>query len=175
MTSNRLSDLFNHLKMSLLKSILILLISAGGFSSCLKEKDDVFYPVLDATQIIGKWKLEEESHDWRREPYEYSKFNVIYEFHPNGVLSVTGVTDNIHSSGYKPGNYSYSVIDTMNFFYPGYEKFLLLEINDTLAINDPQPRTFLFIPFLSSKEMKIVFANYSSNHYFIFKKIKKKQ
>ena len=64
MESKRFSDFFNRLKMNLLKSIVILVILAGGFSLCAKEEDEEFQVAYDASLMIGKWKIEKETGEF---------------------------------------------------------------------------------------------------------------
>jgi len=165
MISNRLSDLMNHLKMNLLKLIVILSVLSGGYSSCKKEKDEVLYPLYDANQIIGKWRCEKEDDNIS---HFYSKFNIIYDFQPDGILSVTGESD-IHFCGLKPGMYPYSIIDTVVitggcYSHEGNGRYL--KIDKTM-----HPSYSLFITKISTKNLNLIEPRFCSPPRFIFKKI----
>jgi len=166
------SIFLNHLKMNLLKSIVFFFILAGGFTSCSKEKEDEdFIIAYDASLIVGRWKIEKVMAGFGHET-NYSKLNIIYEFHPNGFLSVTGEAD-IFFDGYRPGEYPYSFIDEE----PGGCNAFLSEKNIFLKINTlqhpPTKEYYLYVPLVCTKKMILFHAEYCDPPTFFLKKITK--
>ena len=110
MTSNKLLDSFNYLKMNLLKFIVIFTMLLSGLSSCTKNVDekDIFDIVHnESSSIVGKWKLVKvlPTH-WHPKPYDYSNYNIVYDFRANGVLKISGVIDQNYE-GHNLGEYTY--------------------------------------------------------------------
>jgi len=65
----------------------------------------------NSSDIIGEWKLVKVIIPFTGETYDYSQFNISYNFNKNAVLSVSGKTDHIQwYGGHETGEYSYSII-----------------------------------------------------------------
>ena len=152
--------------MKILKHAAILVLLAVIFSSCTKKKDNHDEPA----SFLGKWKLEKEEYrGWSTTIKTYSQYNIVYEFHSNGVLTVTGVMDDIHYGlyygVYKPGEYLYSIVEDENiehlFPYVKDKNGGYLKINDKI-----------FFVCISSKEMMLYYTDFTDPPYFILKKIK---
>ena len=97
---------------------LLLIIAVTACNSNQKE-DDI--PIENLTKsvdsdlyklISGKWQLMEVRASFVSNPpfvYDCSEYNIVYEFKTNGVLIVSGETD--ESIGYTAGEYTYSFVD----------------------------------------------------------------
>jgi len=98
--------------MKAIKNILglamVLLVLAGSFSSCAEDEEPT-------TSIIGKWKLVKVTSSFTSIgpiSFDYSQYNILYEFKVNDILTVSGKTDNIDNyMGHEIGEHSYSIID----------------------------------------------------------------
>ena len=146
-----------------LKYAIILMVLAVCFSSCSKKGPEGHE---EPVNLIGKWKLEKENFAWCGEVRDYSKNNIVYEFHPNGVLTVTGTTDDKVSERYKPGEYLYAILDADE--YSEYLSPYVFEKNAHLLKIDNI--IFLF-RHISSKEKLMENWTYCDASSFILKKI----
>jgi len=63
--------------------------------------------------LTGKWKLVKVEEVFNNPTsYDYSPYNIVYEFQTKGVLTVSGETNNISMyRGHDIGEYSYSIVD----------------------------------------------------------------
>ena len=87
---------------------IVCFVLSGCFFSCTKKYED---PESEST-IIGKWKLVESSSfsfGSGIKVYDYSQYNIVYEFFTNNNLSVSGIPNGI-SAGYKNGKHSYLIL-----------------------------------------------------------------
>ena len=143
----------------------IMLLMAGSFSSCKKKEEN-----KEPASLFGKWKLEKEILPFIGGIYDYSKNNIVYEFHTNGILTVTGESDYISYERFKQGEYLYSIltIDEMNELYSSlygfeleFKYFIYVRIGSII---------YCLYPF-SSKEMAMDNHSYSDCSSFRFKKI----
>ena len=107
---------------------------------------------LSATSIIGKWKLMKKDtwHEGVFATFDYSQYNVIYEFNTSGILTISGDYDN-ECTILKIGNHPYSI--------GNYKE---------LVFNDEDP----FRYFISSNELEIRGSCYVSSEYSYFVKLK---
>ena len=109
------------MKTRILTFAAVLLMVAGGFVSC-KEKEDstcldslysVEHTCFDPECIIGEWKLVKAIIVFSPDApqcYDYSQYNIVYEFKMNNILFVSGITDNI-STLLENGEHFYSIGD----------------------------------------------------------------
>jgi len=74
------------------------------FSACNKNRDDVEIEYLkDSSKLIGKWRMTEMVTSGFLGPatsHDYSQYNIVYEFKANGIVSISGETDDV-------GNHSF--------------------------------------------------------------------
>ena len=66
------------------------------FLVCLSCQNEMDNDSNDS--IVGKWKLMKEVHpytDSRPITYDYSMYDIIYNFKENGIMEVSGVPENI--------------------------------------------------------------------------------
>ena len=103
------------MKTKILKLTILLLIIVGSLSSCDKlRRFEWEYPEFDSynKEIVGKWKLVEVKIPYARPipiSFDYSQYDIVYEFTKKGILSVIGDVDSIDLYlGHEPGIYSYS-------------------------------------------------------------------
>ena len=70
----------------------------------------------DAVRLIGRWKLIKLTVNGYSRPYEeidYSEKDIIYEFQKNGILVITGETDDIFVfNDFKEGEHTYAYRET---------------------------------------------------------------
>ena len=85
---------------------IVLLLLVGIFLSCSEEQLNIDRE----NTIVGKWKLEKTEHPMSGQHFDYSLYNVVYEFKTNNVLTVSTETENSDIWPYT-GEYSYSFID----------------------------------------------------------------
>jgi hypothetical protein len=97
-------------------TVILLLLTAGIFSSCKKEEIK-YKPVPD---IQGKWQLIGPS-SWDGEPTisDYLSMNIIYDFQENNVLIVSGEIEGVEEySGLEAGEHSYHQIPVLEGALP---------------------------------------------------------
>jgi hypothetical protein len=98
----------------------VIFLVAAGFYSCDKQSSSVEpeeeycedcscifdFAHEETASIIGKWKLEKIRLISRAGLFctDCSPYNIVYEFKQNGVLTVSGNTENYN--GYQSGEYS---------------------------------------------------------------------
>ena len=111
---------------NIIKLQVILILLVAGIVGCNKTNEsnqieEIPEETIDSTLytlISGKWQLltvEEVFVPVPQPTHDYSKYNIVYEFKPNGVLTVSGATDDIERYiGHKTGKHSYSFIDDGN-------------------------------------------------------------
>ena len=115
----------------------ILLSLVGGFFSCKEDID-----IDPQKAIIGKWKLVKLTVPMMGVSYNYSNYNIVYDFKANGVLTVSGKIDQIDwYGGYEVGEYPYSV---GNFEYGhnlkiGNYEFWWVRISSKTLVMDDSP------------------------------------
>ena len=66
--------------------------------------------ITDVESLYGVWKLVRVAVLFTAagsQSSDYSQYNILYEFKPNGILTVSGVPENVES--YRDGDYPYSV------------------------------------------------------------------
>jgi hypothetical protein len=114
-----------------LKHIAFLVVFAVGFFSCKKDDDPT-------KAVLGKWKLEKvkkfPTHVWWEdvgvlETFDYSQYNIVYEFKAKNVLTVSGACDIDNYKGHETGNHFFKIHKpvTCRLCKPGPDMF---EIND---------------------------------------------
>ena len=102
----------------------------------IKESSTVVINI-DKGHIIGKWKLVEVKKTMPpEESYDYSQYDLIYEFKTNGVLTVSGEIEDVVNYGFSIGEYSYSP-NTYN----------------SMIIDRYRPYLYLYLCILSSKNL----------------------
>lgn len=103
------------------KSTAIALLLAGCLSSCTEKKNDVDNDCLSifniihdkSASILGKWKLIKtrgivlSSEGYDLKCYDYSRYDIVYEFKTNNVLTISGDLD----IWPKIGEHFYSIVD----------------------------------------------------------------
>jgi len=108
---------------NILKITILLLIVVGSLSSCDKlRRFEWEYPEFDSynKDIVGKWKLVEVKIPYARPvpiSFDYSQYDIVYEFTKKGILMVSGDVDSIDlylELGHEPGIYSYSFVNDGN-------------------------------------------------------------
>ena len=137
------------MKLKIFKITAIALLLAGSFSSCSQKTEDNEEP----GSLIGKWKLEKAEGGFSWIYHDYSKKNIIYEFHPNGVLTVTAESDDVSHGLYESGEYLFSIIETI----VENQQVFNLEINNTRYFFNIYPN-----------RMRIDYAELVDMYYFIF-------
>jgi len=70
------------------KIVLVFLLSCLFLTNCKKNNDDT-------GDIIGKWKLIEVRNTFAQIKIDYSQYNIVYEFKTDGILTVSGKTNDI--------------------------------------------------------------------------------
>jgi len=93
---------------------LLLMVAAMACKSNLTEEDMQTENLEEL--IIGKWQLVKVDEVFVPIPpppsYDYSKYNIMYEFKANGVLTVFGETNNIERYiGHEICDHLYSFVD----------------------------------------------------------------
>ena len=157
-------------KVSMLCMVCILFL-AGSFSACSQKTDNDCNG--EPASFIGKWKLVKSVGGYGFVT-DLSKYNIVYEFHPNGILTITGALDDAR---FKSGDYLYSIVEDVDVedyyfyvccYYPycGIEYGVHIKIDDIVFFNT--------VNAISCKEMSMQFmSQYTNIDYLIFKKIKK--
>ena len=89
----------------------LLLVSI--FSSCSKNTSNIeeMRFLKNPSELFGKWKLSETvSSGFITQPKteNYSQYNIVFEFKPNGILTVSG---NLDSHWPNNGDHDYSVVE----------------------------------------------------------------
>ena len=104
------------MNMKILKLTAILLLLAVCLSSCSKKKEENYGP----DSLIAKWKMEKVVRAWNQGIRDMSQYNIMYEFSPDGIMTVTGVTDDVGYVDFKSGEYLFSILtaDEMDKRYP---------------------------------------------------------
>jgi len=92
------------MKANILIFTAFLLLLAGCFCSCQKKENSIEY----SSMVVGKWKLEFISD--REQTIDYSKYNIVYEFKTNNVLTVTGKVNNTDHRILENGKHFYNVV-----------------------------------------------------------------
>jgi hypothetical protein len=132
----------------------VSLILAGNLASCEKKENNE-----DSTSIIGKWKLVEVTIPFTQTgpiSYDYSQYNIVYEFDTNDVLTVSGEIDHIDRyAGHEPGEYLYSYTQKPNEYIPN---------SYTLIINGQ-----MYACQISSEEMEFNNAFLDGSFYYFIK------
>jgi len=85
---------------------LLFVMMAIVFWSCESQLEGE----TDDDSIIGKWKLKTISFPFTGKTYDYSKYNIVYEFQSNNILKISGapVQDSLYY-GRGNGEISYSI------------------------------------------------------------------
>ena len=82
-----------------MKKFILLLLTIGLFSNCSNDDDN-----QTNSEIVGEWKLTKAIFISQTvEEIDYTDQNIVYNFHSNGVLSVSGGAN----AGYPIGEYEY--------------------------------------------------------------------
>ncbi len=137
-------------------TVIMLLLAAGCFSSCSEKVNEK--PNIDkSVSIIGKWKLVKvQVVFYNRDLYDYSHYNIIYEFKSNNVLTVSGETDDIDTyRGHNIGEHVYSITDDDKVI-PGSSP--VLKIDEIYSLFS-----------ISSKSLEISYAPLDGPIYFLIK------
>ena len=166
------------MNLKMFKITMMTLLLAGILSSCAKkekEKENEEKCTI-STCIYGKWKMEKAVFPFLSGIVNVPEY-IVYEFHPDGIFTVTAATEEImYGSFLPPGEYPYSI-------FTGAEMTELY--NDPFYSTDPNSEwfavekntmfgTFFYIYtiyFSSSKEMQMSCYSYSDSDSYIFKKI----
>jgi len=76
----------------------------------------------ESASIVGKWKLVKEQMSGMGCPpqliTDFSHDHVVYEFKPDGIVTITSNTDDY--SGLKVGDHSYSFVETSESYWAAY-------------------------------------------------------
>jgi len=100
--------------------ILVFLLPCLLFIGCKNGNGNEPKPEnnINNTEIIGKWKLEKVDAPFVAQSFDYSQYNIVYEFKSNGVLTVSSETDIIDEYigdeiyiGHGIGEHSYSFVE----------------------------------------------------------------
>jgi len=148
--------------MKILKHVAILMLLAVYFSSCSNKVPE---EPGGHENLIGKWKMEKVDLAWNQGILDLPQYNILYEFSPDGILTITGVTDDI--GDFKSGEYLYSILteeemaERFGGFYFSFENAMYLEIKNIEY----------YFYFSSSKKMRMTCFSYSDSSTCIFKKI----
>ena len=135
-------------EVGIFKLSVIVLLFAGSFVSCSKKKN-----VEEPENIIGKWKLEKEVYTgWSTIIKTYYQYNIVCEFHPNGVLTVTADIDLFRYGLFIPGEYLFSSEDETNCYLEADEWQYSCQV--------------------SFNSMEIKLLNFTDPTYYFLKKIK---
>jgi len=80
----------------------VALMLMGCFSSCSHKEE--------SGSVIGVWKLVEvRGIGNSKESYDYSQYSIVFEFHTNDILTVSGEPEQIYwVPGVEPGEYPFS-------------------------------------------------------------------
>ena len=138
------------MKTNILKLTVFLLFLAGSISSCEKEKR------YEPTSLKGsQWKLVRASLPFNEsELYDYSQYDIKYEFKTNNVLTVSGETNFTDSYlGHEIGEYFYSIIYDDQII-PGSspvlkidELYYLFRVTSTNLVIDSSPLDGVILEF----------------------------
>ena len=91
------------------KHAAIALLLAGSFSSCANKMNNDPDP---EKAILGKWKLVKTNNPMSGQSFDYSRYNIVYEFNADKVLIISGETETFMFP--EIGEYSYSFINDEN-------------------------------------------------------------
>ena len=83
-----------------------LILAALICISCQSKINDDDAANKDST-IIGKWKLDKIVPFTNLESYDYSQYNIVFEFKTNGTLTVSGTNELANASIFPEGDYLY--------------------------------------------------------------------
>ena len=89
---------------NILKLAVVLVFFAGSIYSCTKENEE-------SATIIGKWKYVKCVYPFGNKLYDYSQYNIVYEFKPNNILAISGETHIENYVGHEIGKHFYSLGD----------------------------------------------------------------
>ena len=88
----------------------------------IQLEDKLTFTHDESASIAGKWRLvKEEMSGMGCPPHlitDFSQYNIVYEFKPDGVLTITSNTD--YYRGLKVGDHSYSFVETSDFYGTAY-------------------------------------------------------
>ena len=115
-------------------------ILAAVTAGCNKNNDEYLC-------FIGKWKLEKITIPFYfNSTYDYSQYNIVYDFKPKNVLTISGETDTMVYRGHRLGNSFYKIygvndkIKDKDFYHSHYYNHRpILKINNmyqTYRISD---------------------------------------
>ena len=107
------------------------------------SKNSTIEVELDEGGIIGKWKLIQiDVPAFPPDPtsYNYSQYNIIYEFKMNGIFTVSGDIDGITYVGHRIGEHSYFIVTSfmiaIDYQIPLFMWSIFSVFSNYLIIND---------------------------------------
>ena len=155
------------MNLKMFKITMMTLFLAGSLFSCAKKEKENEENCTISTCLYGKWKIEKILYAWNNRTEVISE-HIVYEFHPDGIMTVTAANDVINCGFFfTPGEYPFSILngDEMAEFESDY--FSGYPDLDWLVFG----RTIYYFHFYSSKEASMYCYSYSDPIAYIFKKI----
>lgn len=118
--------------------MLCVMILAIGVAGCtLSGEVDSKDEETTGISIIGKWKLVQIEDLFVTNPpprfFDYSQYNIVYEFKTNNILTVFGKIDNVDYRGLEIGNYFYQMNYNNDYSDPLYLPYPYMLMIDTIS------------------------------------------
>jgi len=144
------------------------------FFACLSCQTHMEGDNIESYSFIGTWKLANVTVPFTPGPnpefHDYSMYNIVYEFSPNGILTISGVPESIEFyRGHSNGEYFYSTIESEQTPNTGLFGCLSIASSTEMIENFKNIENFIDSYIISTNSLEINCSPLDGNIYFLTK------